>query len=1185
MPILTRKQEQAGIVAAFRELPYSDSPPSPMSTTTVRKTSAKTTAMKNRNNPATNSSAPRSAEPSSQSQLPVATTTTPTGDSLVPRTPASPRQEATSSSLNPTSTGNPTTVHEEPRPRSTSPHNAGNLSDHARNATAAGKGKAPMRNRSLLVPSTSYTPNNYGDPSDDSSSDDVADLSSIRTVTSSFTRNQSLVRAYHQTLRRCYVLQMLRESDLFQYSTTPIANQHVYVDENGMVYHERNPLITQPERPIEDAEVDPLRMMYPEPFSEQDTIRRAFRAGTKSRKENKEPRPDDDGEPPYVAQIREANARHTASMRRGRGGASRGTALHRSAPSRQALLSPSVLSDPPRSEPSQGNHQSGGSGNNGPPGGGGDPPSDDPDNGEPSDAEPHNSEDEHNRVIKKERISSNPSVHGQRPGVFGRTRYSSTDPTFNEEEIFMYDPTPKSQEEVLRAAFRMFEKLIERQLYIPGSSAPNNAQKTVIQNIPKPGYYYGDQDFLVFDEFIRDIVRWLNVANLCGSDVRWSSSRGCYVLTSVDMFRKNTLVSFLRGDARHWYVDAIESGLDDPDTNDPLQGQTTFMQVVSGLYRRFIHESSLTLVTDKYDEVAYTAGKGIKGVFAELTRYAKSMPSPPDVYSFKKRLMLLVPEEMATDMRKIYRITPENSSVNDIIQAALLCERSHKAGLYYSKARDQMKRSKRRRSRSRSRDRKKKENNKRDHQSRRSPSPRRLQVVDNRRYSVRTNSPTRDGHHDSHKQDRPSPRNEQVMDRRDFNKKPQPFYKKKWDGQKDKTYQPKGNNRLFRMVDSNGKESTRLFRIAEASDNDSDHDTTAPPPDHLQSGSSSGSESEDGTECSELIGSQYSSDAADEEYMERVGFMHDATTNKPVERLNFMRSIDESDWNGEFLRTMTRIPQGSIGMRPLRTPRDNRCLAAFISINGVRAFTLFDSGSTADAVSPDFARIAKLKVYQLENPVTFQLGTKGSRSRISYGCDTPYSFASSQGSVSDSGYFDVANIDRYDAVVGTVFMRKHGLELNFSDDSIRMDGKSIPTLDEGEETAEIARRHAKSISRETRDDQNRVPNRQTPIGLSGKARGKQKTDSQSLQVEPSLSTSASITEVRDDEDVKLRKNDLHPYLPVLLGPGDKLNTNDLLNMIDVATTSRDTTPVQGLLNEFKVISPSSEPSGSIDIPI
>ncbi|KAF9257677.1 hypothetical protein L218DRAFT_808467, partial [Marasmius fiardii PR-910] len=124
-----------------------------------------------------------------------------------------------------------------------------------------------------------------------------------------------------------------------------------------------------------------------------------------------------------------------------------------------------------------------------------------------------------------------------------------------------------------------------------------------------------------------------------------------------------------------------------------------------------------------------------------------------------------------------------------------------------------------------------------------------------------------------------------------------------------------------------------------------------------------------------------------------------------------------------------------------------RCLTAFLTINGFKAFVLFDSGSMADAISPDFARVAKLPIFQLENPVTLQLGTKGSRSRISFGCSTSYSLVPDS-SLSEPEYFDIANIDRYDAVIGTVFMRRHAISLHFSDDTVKVNGKSIPTLDE-----------------------------------------------------------------------------------------------------------------------------------------
>ncbi|KAE9395963.1 hypothetical protein BT96DRAFT_825493 [Gymnopus androsaceus JB14] len=126
-----------------------------------------------------------------------------------------------------------------------------------------------------------------------------------------------------------------------------------------------------------------------------------------------------------------------------------------------------------------------------------------------------------------------------------------------------------------------------------------------------------------------------------------------------------------------------------------------------------------------------------------------------------------------------------------------------------------------------------------------------------------------------------------------------------------------------------------------------------------------------------------------------------------------------------------------VGKRPLRESAENRCLSAMLEINGVDAFVLFDSGSTSDALSPDFARVAHTDVFQLDNPVTLQLGTKGSRSRILYGCIVPYSIHGGEhGDIKGKDYMDIANIDRYDAVIGTVFMRKHGIALDFESNAI-----------------------------------------------------------------------------------------------------------------------------------------------------
>ena len=113
---------------------------------------------------------------------------------------------------------------------------------------------------------------------------------------------------------------------------------------------------------------------------------------------------------------------------------------------------------------------------------------------------------------------------------------------------------------------------------------------------------------------------------------------------------------------------------------------------------------------------------------------------------------------------------------------------------------------------------------------------------------------------------------------------------------------------------------------------------------------------------------------------------------------------------------------------------------------------LFDSGSTTDSLSPDFVRVANIKPFELEDPVVLQLGCVGSRSRISYGVKTPIAI----GKIADELYFDVVNLDRYDAVLGTPFLRKYGASLDFANNGVIIRGELIPALTIKEE--ETARR-------------------------------------------------------------------------------------------------------------------------------
>jgi hypothetical protein len=168
-----------------------------------------------------------------------------------------------------------------------------------------------------------------------------------------------------------------------------------------------------------------------------------------------------------------------------------------------------------------------------------------------------------------------------------------------------------------------------------------------------------------------------------------------------------------------------------------------------------------------------------------------------------------------------------------------------------------------------------------------------------------------------------------------------------------------------------------------------------------------------------------------------------------------IRAIDAAEEPTCAYRSRLVRPVGLI-TRPKRQVGEDLCLAAYVTINGVKAYTLFDSGSTTDAVSPNFTRVANLPVKQLVKPVTLQLGCLGSRSKVNFVTETHIEFAS----IAINTYLDIANLDKYDSILGTLFLWKHGIQLDFETQEIVIHRKlRIPALPEGEGTAMVKPNH------------------------------------------------------------------------------------------------------------------------------
>ena len=116
----------------------------------------------------------------------------------------------------------------------------------------------------------------------------------------------------------------------------------------------------------------------------------------------------------------------------------------------------------------------------------------------------------------------------------------------------------------------------------------------------------------------------------------------------------------------------------------------------------------------------------------------------------------------------------------------------------------------------------------------------------------------------------------------------------------------------------------------------------------------------------------------------------------------------------------------------------------------MEAFTLFDSGSSADAISPDFTQVSDTRIHMLDKPIPLQLGTVGSRVSINYGVRTSVEFG---GKKEEKYYLDVVNIDRYDTILGAPFMQKFGIQLDFGSNSIVVGSATIRALLPEEEAA------------------------------------------------------------------------------------------------------------------------------------
>lgn len=131
----------------------------------------------------------------------------------------------------------------------------------------------------------------------------------------------------------------------------------------------------------------------------------------------------------------------------------------------------------------------------------------------------------------------------------------------------------------------------------------------------------------------------------------------------------------------------------------------------------------------------------------------------------------------------------------------------------------------------------------------------------------------------------------------------------------------------------------------------------------------------------------------------------------------------------------------------------------------MKAYALFDTGSTGDLMAPEFSFVSRSPTFKLTEEVPLQLGCKGSRSKVISGVRVDATLGETK--IKDV-YFDIANIDRYDAILGIPFMWENNILLDVRERIIRIggaNGQVIKAIAPGEEQQLLSEREVKRRSK------------------------------------------------------------------------------------------------------------------------
>ena len=593
------------------------------------------------------------------------------------------------------------------------------------------------------------------------------------------------------------------------------------------------------------------------------------------------------------------------------------------------------------------------------------------------------------------------------------------------------------QTRYLREIHKKYRKLIDEQVGVPIASALSQLKSL---RIPSPEAYSGSEDIEAFDGWLQGLLRWLSL-NHCGGPER-------------DRERSKLTAIFLKDKASAWYLDNVESVT-------RRRRQWTFKKIITGLYDRFIHESSIQTATTKFHEVKYTANSGVRGFYHDLERYAARMIHAPDQYTFKTRLMMGLPVAIRDVVLK-KGATAETAPLRRILRYAEYAEEVEKIRRRYNSrtnvsswvpaAQPQ---------RSIARDRRDDGENRRPSQ----PSAAQTRATPPARTPARSAPPRRPS-------SRPPARSTS------YRATPAPMSgagtRRATPANNQSTQARTSQTTCFRCgqlghyaneCPNGGTQPQRLTALAETDlhhlsgdENpsahqehaDDDPNTEVMQEDHQPDGHDGEIDAE-----TQLDGSQYTSEG-EEIHLQDYEEYEDG---EPDLAMGYLGIASMEGHTKEAKRLpIDRILRKSTAPKPRPSlPKEiTRPIVVKMNINGLDAITMLDTGSSIDAITPEFAELSNQKVFEFTDPMAIQLGCKGSRSKSNYGSEGHIKFET----IDAPHYWDIVNLDKYDAILGLPAMRKFFIAVEPATSRFTINNQPFQSLTEKEEDHELARRSA-----------------------------------------------------------------------------------------------------------------------------